>query len=118
MKRATLFAVVASALSLPIAAYAQDVNQPGSAAKGGPSSSSQGDAASRIPAAKGASGDTSSTSAESQLGSQPCASMTGADRERCLDQQSAASGGSASSPDDSSRIPAAKGAAEDTPAPR
>ncbi len=54
MKRATLFAVVASALSLPVAAYAQDVNQAGSAAKGGSSSSSQGDATSRIPAAKGA----------------------------------------------------------------
>jgi hypothetical protein len=101
MKRKTLFAALASALSLAACAHGTDrqsqsntktdVNPASSAASGMSASSSQ-DGTSRIPAAKGTSGDTSTGSTESQ--------------------------GSASSGDDSRRLPAAKGESEDTPAAR
>ena len=104
MKRTTLFAALAAALSLVACAHGTDRQ----------SLAGTGDETSRIPAAKGASGDTSSGSTHAQHGSQPCTSLTGAERELCLDRQPAAAGGSASSPDDSRRIPAAKGESQDT----
>jgi hypothetical protein len=83
MKRTTLFAALASALSLAACAHGID--------RQSQSLTGTSDDTSRIPAAKGTSGDTSSSSTES------------------------AAGGSASPTDDSRRIPAAKGESKDAP---
>ena len=91
MKRTTLFAALASALSLAACAHGIDRQSESGSGTGVNPASSQGDAASRIPAAKGTSGDSSSGSTVS------------------------AAGGSASPTDESTRIPAAKGESEDTP---